>query len=322
MDLLAPMLKVRRSDDRILAARAVESAKRAGAWIVGPKHTVWKLVGVVGAAALAFVCLYQTTYRPSAEATMEPRVRRIVSAPLDGVVESVGDGVEPGMHVTEGQALVQLDTKELFLGLKDARAKAEQARTQAAAARAQTKDPASQGKAAQAEQEAKGAEAQADMYLSRINKSRIVAPITGSIIAGEMKDRIGSTMKTGDLMFQIAPLDDIIVTAKVDERDIALIKKSFEEGIKNGFKDGKGTGEIASKARPDVTTPFEIERIVPLATASEGKNVFEVRCKLHGRPDWFRPGIEGVAKFNTERRPLIWIGTRRILDQIRLWLWW
>ena len=318
MDLIGPMLKVRRSDDRALPARAVQSAKHAAAWVVGTKHTVWKVVGIAAALLFAFVCIYQTTYRPSAEATLEPRVKRIISAPFDGVVKRLGEGVEPGKELHEGDLIVELDTSELVLALKDAQGKVEQARTQASAAR-KGKD---QSKAAQAEQQEERAKAEVDVYQYRINKSFITAPIGGTIIAGDMKDRIGSTMKTGDLMFQMAPLDDIIVTVKVDERDIALVKKSFEEGLANGYKDGKGTGEIASKAKPDVATPFIIERIVPLATAIEGKNVFEVRCKLIGTPDWFRPGVEGIAKFNTESKSLIWIGTRRILDQVRLWLWW
>ena len=213
------------------------------------------------------------------------------------------------MQVKEGQLLVQLDTKELELGLNDALGKVEQARTQAAAAR-KAKD---QGKAAQADLQATASEHEANVYRDRIRKSHIVAPIAGTIIAGDMKERIKSTMKTGDLMFQIAPLDDIIVVAKVDERDIALVKKAFEKG---------GTGEVAAKAKPDEPVKFEVERIVPLSSASEGKNVFEIRCKLLGNPTWFRPGIEGIAKFNTDRKPLIWIGTRRILDQVRLWLWW
>lgn len=310
MDLIGPMLKVRRSDDRALPARAVQSAKRAAAWVVGTKHTVWKVVGVAAVLLFAFVCLYSTTYRPSAEATLEPRIKRIVSAPFDGVVKRLGDGIEPGKDVREGELIVELDTAELTLALKDAQGKVEQARTQASAAR-KAKD---QGKAAQAEQQEERAKAEVDVYEYRIAKSRITAPISGTIIAGDMKDRIGSTMKTGDLMFQLAPLDDIIVTVKVDERDIALVKKAFEEG--------RGTGEVTTKSQPDRATPFTIERIVPLAAAVEGKNVFEVRCKLHGIPDGFRPGVEGIAKFNTEKKPLIWIGTRRILDQVRLWLWW
>jgi hypothetical protein len=139
-----------------------------------------------------------------------------------------------------------------------------------------------QSKAAQAEQQEERARAEVDVYDYRINKSRITAPIGGTIIAGDMKDRIGSTMKTGDLMFQIAALDDIIVTVKVDERDIALVKKSFEKGLANGFKDGYGTGEIASKAKPDVATPFIIERIVPLA--AQTKRHLRIRARPNCRP--------------------------------------
>lgn len=313
MDLIGPMLRVRRNDDRALPLRAYDSARRAGAWLVGTKHTVWKLVGVAVLALFVFISVYKTTYRPSAEAILEPRVRRIVSLPFDGVIKKLGDKIEPGAVVAKGDLLVELDTAELSLGLKDALGKIEQARTQAAAAR-KSKEPGAQGKVAQAEQQEERARAEADVYDYRINKARIVSPIAGTIIAGDLKDRIGSTMKTGDLLFQVAPLDDIIVTVKADERDIALIRKAFLEN--------RATGEVTTKAKPDQAIPFQIERIVPLAAAAEGKNFFEVRCRLTKVPDWFRPGIEGIAKFNTEEKPLIWIGTRRILDQVRLWLWW
>ncbi len=313
MDLIGPMLRVRRNDDRALPLRAWDSTKHAGSWIVGTKHTVWKLVGIAALIVFAFVCFYKTTYRPSAEAILEPRERRIVSLPFDGVIKTLGEGVEPGATVAKDQLLVELDTAELTLGLKDALGKIEQARTQGAAAR-MSKEPGAQGKVAQAEQQEKRARAEADVYQYRIDKARIVAPIAGTIIAGDLKDRVGSTMKTGDLLYQVAPLDDIIVTVKADERDIALIRKAFDEH--------RGTGEVTTKAKPDEAIPFEVERIVPLAAAAEGKNFFEVRCRLTKVPDWFRPGIEGIAKFNTEEKPLIWIGTRRILDQIRLWLWW
>lgn len=310
MDLIAPMLKTRRNDDRALPLRAWDSLRRSAAWFVGPKHTVWKLVGILTISVFLFLTFYKTTYRPSAEATLEPRVRRVVSAPFDGVVKRVGDKIEPGAKVVEGQILAWFDTNEYELGLIDALGKIEQARTQAAAAR-KAKD---QSKVAQADQQEARAIAEAEIYRYRMNKSTIVAPISGTIIIGELSDRVGATMKTGDMMFQIAALDDIIVTSQVDERDIALVRDAYTQG--------RGTGEIATKAKPNEAVKFTIERIVPLAVASEGKNTFEVRGKLEGETDWFRPGIEGVAKFNTERRSLLWIGTRRVLDQLRLWLWW
>lgn len=310
MDLVAPVLKIRRSDDRMLPLRAWDSTKRAASWFVGTKHTVWKVVGILALAALLFVTFYTTTYRPGAEATLEPRVRRFVSAPFEGVVKSVGPCITPGCAVKEGDLLVQLDTRELELALKDAEGRIDQARTQASAAR-KAKD---QSKVAQAEQQEARAASEADRYHFRIKQSTIRAPISGTIIAGDVKDRIDSTIKTGDLLMQIAPLDDIIVVAKVDERDIGLIKNAFDAG--------KGFGEVASQAKPDEALPITIERIVPLSSAIEGKNVFEVRAALKGRPDWFSPGVEGIARFDTVERSLLWIGTRRILDQARLWLWW
>lgn len=313
MDLIGPVLKIRRSDDRMLPLRAWDSTVRAGAWVVGPKHTVWKLAGIAALCAMAFVTFYTTTYRPSAEAIIEPRVRRLVSAPFDGMILALGEGIDVNKQVKAGDLLVQLDTKEYELGLADALGKVQQAQTQAAAAR-KAKDA---GKIAQAEEQAKQAQAEADVYIYRINKSRITAPIDGTIIAGDLKDKVGSTIKLGELMMQIAEMDDLIVTARVDERDIALVKAAFE--------DGRGKGEIATKGRPDDPMAFEIERIVPLAQALEGKNVFEVRGTLKATPQQtstLRPGIEGVAKLDTERRSLLWIGTRRIVDQVRLWLWW
>lgn len=310
LDLVAPALKIRRSDGRNIFLRAADDACKAGAWAVGPKHTVWKLVGIVTIATLLFLSLYRTTYRPGAESTLEPRNRRIVSVPLEGVIKRIGEGVEPGRRVESGQVLVELDSTEWLLGLADAEAKVLQARTQAAAARAARQ----QDKVLQAEQQEQSALAEANMLRSRIERSKIAAPIAGTIIAGDLTSKVGGAVKVGDELLQIADLSDIVVTARVDERDIALVKEAFDAG--------RGAGQVATKGRPNQPFDFTVERIVPLASAEEGKNVFEVRGALKGSAEWLRPGMEGIAKFDTERMSLMRIGTRRIIDQARLWLWW
>jgi hypothetical protein len=101
----------------------------------------------------------------------------------------------------------------------------------------------------------------------------------------------------------------MIVVAKVDDRDINLINM-------------KTTGEVSPKADPSLKLPFTVEAIVPLAQAEEGLNAFEVRGKLANSPLWFRPGMEGQAKFNTEDHSVAWIASRRIMDQLKVWLWW
>lgn len=317
LDLVAPVLKIRRSDDKNLALRAWASALRAGAWVVGPRHTVWKLVSVLVFVAACFVTFYKTTYRPGADATLDPRNKRIVSMPFEGIIKRLAPGVEAGKLVKAGDTLIELDTQEWRLGMADAEGRVYQAQLQAAAAR-QAKDP---GKAAQAEAQEKQARAAVAQYQYRLDKSRITAPISGLIIAGDLKERVGSTMKTGDFLLQIAETDDLVCVARLDERDIALVRKAFDEG--------RGKGSIATRGLPAEPLTFTIEQIVPQAVAAEGKNFFEVRCRIDQTPEnaaalqklRLVAGVEGEAKFDTERRSLLWIGTRRIIDAIRLWWW-
>ena len=82
------------------------------------------------------------------------------------------------------------------------------------------------------------------------------------------------------------------------------------------------TGEFTTKADPAREFPFVVEKIVPLSQAKDGTNSFVIRAKLQQAAAWFRPGMEGIAKFNTEKRSLAWIAGRRVVDQLRLWLWW
>jgi hypothetical protein len=309
MDLVAPVLRVRRSDDRWLPARAAESARKGAAWVIGPKHTVWKLVGILAFASLLFVTFYTMPYRVSATATLEPRTRRVVSSPMDGLIRDLGEGVEPGKHVKAGELLVQLDDTEWRLSAEDARGEIQQADAQFKA----SMEKGDTAKGAQYEAQVRGGEAKLARYNDRISRARITAPVDGVILAGKIRERVGSTVKLGEGLMELAPLDDMIVVAKIDERDISLVKDAFDGG--------HGTGRIALRTRP--TEPFElkVERIVPAGEAKEGKNTFEVRCRIANGAAWIQPGMEGIAKFDTERWSLLHIGTRRIIDAARMWLW-
>ncbi len=309
MDLVAPVLKVRRSDDRWLPLRAADSAKRGAAWVVGPKHTVWKLVGLTAFAALLFVTFFTMTYRVGAQATLEPRTRRVVSAPMDGLIRDLGEGVEPGKRVKAGEVLLQFDDTEWRLSKEDSRGKIQQFEAQYAASMKE----GDTARAAQYGAQKRGAESELARYEDRITRAQITAPIDGVILAGKIRERVGSTVKLGEGLLEIASLSDMIVVAKLDERDIALVKDAFDRG--------EGTGRIATRTRPGEAIEFRVESIVPAAEAKEGKNTFEARCKLIDPPAWFQPGMEGVAKFDTERWSLLHIGTRRIVDAARMWLW-
>jgi hypothetical protein len=261
LDLVAPVMMIRRSDDRWLILRAWDSAVKGAAWLVGPKHTLWKVAGILLVAATLVVTFVEITYRVGAPMVIQAREPRTVSVPFSGKIKALGEGSEAGRKIEKGQTLVQMDTTELVLSKLEAQASIVQAEKEAEEARKKN----NVGEAQQAEAKAKQAQAKLDLTDYRIETARIESPISGTIIAGDLKDRVGASIELGQALFQVADLSDMIVEIKVDDRDIALI----HEGM---------TGEIATKAAPDKTFPFTVERIVPLSQAQEGKNAFLVRA--------------------------------------------
>jgi hypothetical protein len=53
----------------------------------------------------------------------------------------------------------------------------------------------------------------------------------------------------------------------------------------------------------------------------EGRNYFQVEAKMEHTSDLLRPGMEGVAKIDIDRRKMIWIWTHKLVDWVRLSLW-
>lgn len=312
MDLVSPILVVRESDDRPLHKRAYASTIRAGSWLVGARHTAWKLAGLALLLTTLFVTFWKTEYRVEAMAEVQPRVRATVAAPFDGVVATLAEGVAPGKRVSKGQELARLDTRELELRALDARARLMQAQKEADAA---LKQGNRQSEVQQASARAQQAEAMLRKAELDLANAVLRAPIDGVIIAGELDDKIGAAVRLGDALFQVASMDDMIVLARLSDRDIGRVRGEGDEGTPS-------TGHLATKADPATRHPFVIERVVPLAQAKDGKNTFELRGRLNERVPGLRPGMEGVARVDVGRHSLLYIGTRRLLDQARLWLWW
>ncbi len=312
LDLVAPVLAVRASDDRYLALRAWDSTLRAAAWAVGPKHTVWKVAGIALMVATGVLFFGKTTYRVSAPMSLKAESQRVVSAPVAGKIESVPDSIRPGAAVKAGDVLIQLDIKELQLTRQESQAQVAQYESQA-------DDALRKGDNATASQAtARAAQSRARMELASLNieRSTIRAPIDGTIISRDLRDRVGTTIKLGDPLMEVADLSTMKVVAKVDDRDISFVQIGQ-------------TGQISPKADPSKTLAFTVDQIVPLSQASEGVNAFEVRANFADAAQWsdtdkkwLLPGLEGQAKFNTERRSFAWILSRRIVDQLREWLWW
>jgi len=302
-ELAAPRLLTLHKHDRWIGARAASSLRTALAFVVGPKHTWAKLLALGVLAAILFLSFARGTYQAEAPFVIEAVNRQVIPAPFDGFLKSVE--VEPPDEVAAGQTLATLATDELLLQLAEARAEHQAYLKQQAAA---MRD----GKTA----EAQIAQAQADKVAARINllqhqvrRAAILSPVAGRVLTGDLKRRVGAPVSTGDVLFEIAPLDALRATLSVPEDQIADLQLDQ-------------TGSLATVTYPDRRIAFTVERINPVAEVVKGRNVFKVRVALDESPPWLRPGLEGVAKVSIDRRPYAWIWTRRLVNWVRLKLWW
>ncbi len=307
LDLITPVLAVRASDDRHLGLRTWDTTLNSAAWLVGPRHTAWKAAGIALMIATAVLFLGRTTYRVGAPFEMQADVRRVIASPVNGVIGSIPLGIEPGKEVEAGDILVELDTRETRLQAAEMLARQSEAQTKADEALRKGDSASVKQFTAQADQ----SRARYDLAMLNIERSTLKSPIHGTIIAGDLQGKVGSMVKMGDPLFEVADRSTMVVKARVEDRDISFIRVGQ-------------TGEISPKANPALTVPFVVDQIVPLSESADGVNAYEVRGRFeHAQPaDWYLPGLEGQAKFNTQKRSFAWIVSRRVVDQLRVWLWW
>ncbi|NRA56721.1 MAG: efflux RND transporter periplasmic adaptor subunit [Phycisphaerales bacterium] len=304
LDLIGPVMELRRSDDRPLPQRAWHSTLKTGTWLVGPKHTAWKVAAFVALAILLTITFVKIPYRIDAQAELMAVSERAVAAPFAGVIATVPEGIRPGVQVTKGQLLLQLDTTELRESRIDARASVSAARREADEARKEQNMTAAEQALGRLEQEM----ARLRYIDVQIERSTITAPIDGTIVSGDPRRLIGSAIRVGEPMFRIASLNQLEVVARVPDSDI-------------GYVSPESVGGFATRARPGERFQFEANSLVPMGQPDEGANIFELRGTLVETPGWLRPGMEGIAYIDTGDRRIIWILSRRIIDTARLWLW-
>jgi multidrug efflux pump subunit AcrA (membrane-fusion protein) len=301
---LGPLLEERRQNDRWIGFKVIDAFGGVLRRLFGPGHATLKAVAagiVIVAAALSFAT---GSYDVNAKAGLEGLVRRAVVAPLDGYIKSAP--VRAGDQVGEGEVIAALDDGDLTLErlrwtterqqrqIEYDRAFAARDRSALATTRAQIDE----------------AEAQIKLVDEQLSRLQLKAPFDALITAGDLSQSIGAVVSRGTTLFELAPLDAYRVTLGVDQSQIGDVKLGQ-------------TGEALFAAVPDQAFPFLVDKITPVAEAREGRTVFRVEGKLTGAPERLRPGMDGVAKINVDRRLLIWIWARSFLDwaQIASWQW-
>lgn len=300
--LVGPVLDVKRKEDRWLAQKAADVAATHLRHLVGPRHTALKVWSGAAVLLVAFLSIASGDYRVTADATLEGTVQRAVAAAMPGYIAE--SAARAGDVVKQGQLLAALDDRDLRLErLKWISTRAQRAN--------ELRDAmASHQRARLTVLQAQLDQAQAQLALveDQLARTRIVAPFDGIVVKGDLSQSLGAPVERGNVLFELAPLDSYRIIMKVDERDITELKLGQR-------------GELALTSMPHDAVPLVVEKITPVSVVEEGRNYFRVEAAAQGGIEKLRPGMEGVAKVDVERRKLIWIWTHKIVHWLRMWLW-
>jgi multidrug resistance efflux pump len=300
--LAGPLLDLARRDDRWVGVKLAEAGWRQLTHLVGPRHVAMKLGVAATIALVSFLALATGDYRVSARTVMEAGVKRAAVAPFNGYLREAP--VRAGDVVRKGQVLGVLDDRDLRLE----RARWTSQQDQYAKQRDQALANRNAAQVSIAITQIEQARAQIALLDEQIGRTRVLAAFDGVVVTGDLSQSLGSPVERGQVLFEVAPLDAYRVVLQVDERDVTDVAVGQ-------------TGRILLSASPSDAIPFAVATITPVSTAREGRNYFRVEARLHRVPERLRPGMEGVGKIDVDRRRLIAIWLRPVIDWLRLQLW-
>ncbi|HEG43841.1 MAG TPA: HlyD family efflux transporter periplasmic adaptor subunit [Phycisphaerales bacterium] len=277
--------------------------RNLAAGLLGPKHTGAKAAVILCFAMILFLMFGKGQYRPKSPFILEATTQQIVPAPFDGYLKTVEVEVGQVVH-GDSSILGSLDTAEQRLRLASAKAEQVTYLKQASAARRDNET----AKVQIAEANVDKMQAQIDFLNYLIGRAKLISPIDGVVVKGDLKRKIGAPVETGDVLFEISPVESLRAELFVPEEDIFDIMIGQE-------------GRLATASYPSAPIKFVVERINPVAEVVNQRNVFKVRVQLLETFPWMRPGMEGVAKVNAGKRRYVWMWTRKMTNWIRMKLW-
>ncbi|MCO8121376.1 efflux RND transporter periplasmic adaptor subunit [Stieleria sp. TO1_6] len=261
------------------------------------------LVSLAALATLVLALLMPVPHRESCDVRIEPSQRRFVSAPFDAILQECT--VEPGDIVQQGDVLAKLDGRELTWKRDALQADFEQS---------VKKRNAAQASGAYADQriaqlESDRLQSELNLLDHRLGELELRSPVAGMVVTGDLKRVRGAPLTTGQTLFEVAPLDRMLVEAAVTEEQVALI-------------DLGQSVTLRLNAYPHLSWVSRVRQISPRSEIRDNENVFVADCELENDTGLLRPGMKGSVKIDCGTRRLGWIVLHRAWDAVVTALWW
>lgn len=305
LEIVSPWLGELQYRDKWFGARLLYRLRNISAsWLKGDRLT-FKISLVTALLLVALSLLVKLDYRVEGVATLQTDLVRFVSAPFDGVIKDVF--VREGEQVRAGDRLVSLDSRELQL--KQAQEAADIARFIREADKSRAQNALADMKIAQSRVVELTSELARTNY--NLERATMTAQSDGIVVEGDSKKLLGAPVSKGDVLMKVARVENMYALIKIRERDIDEVRAGLP-------------GELVLVSQPDSIFSIKIEKMIPLAEVDQREgNVFVMKAALEGQPkSWWRPGMSGVARIDAGKRTIAWMMTHRLVDFIRMYIWW
>jgi hypothetical protein len=245
---------------------------------------------VAGAVTLLLcaVAFFPKTFNLHPDTWVRPVQVQYVVARFDGIIEKVF--VEPGDRVQKGASLAMLDGREIDLELRSIEA-------DSAKALKMRDNYLAAGDIAPAQialLEARRLKERSRLLLDRQQTLDLQSPVDGIVLSGDLKQEVGGPVGRGQLLFEIAPLEIVLVELAVLDEDVPYVAKDMEV-------------EVHFDAFPGRTWKATVDRIAPKSEIVQGANIFLTTIELENNDRVLQPGMQGHATVKCGRRSLAWI---------------
>ena len=284
-----------------VVARANRSAGEVIRKSIQPKK--WSRTATWGAVIFAVAMAVPFPYRVKCDCRVQPTARRFVAAPYGGILEAAD--VKVGDVVKQGQIIARMDGRQLRIELAGLAAEFEGAKRKSDSARAIREIAQSQI----AKSEMRRLDAQIKLTRNRMHELEIRSPINGIIVSGDLEKAQGAPLETGQTLFEVAPLEQMVAEIGVPESEIQYVAQSQSVVIKlNAFPFQSWEGTVKS--------------IHPSTEVINDQTVFVTEVELENPDGQLKPGMEGNAKISTQWSPLGWNLFHRAWEGLRCWTVW
>jgi len=251
--------------------------------------------------SLIAILLLPVPHHVHGKIEIQPLVKRYINSPFDGILAQAS--VRTGDLVTQGTALARLDDKEIAWELSGLAAQQQAYQKQKDINRAK----GDTGGVQIAQLELEKIQTQIDLLNYRNDNLLINSPLAGVVLSGDLERAEGSPVNKGQVLFEIAPLDKLLIELSISADDIAYVKPDMPLF----FELNSYPGEQWIR---------QLKRIRPRAEIKETRLVFILETELDNPAEKLRPGQQGMGYIIAPDRPVAWILFHKVWAQIGRWL--